>query len=75
MVFPTERIIRIPDRGQVCDHAQVVDVPMRPRRMLTVVRHAGPHPAWTAVCVEAILVDGALTEADFVAYAPQRKSR
>ena len=34
-----------------------------------------PHPAWTAVGVEAILVDGALTEADFVAYAPQRKSR
>lgn len=34
-----------------------------------------PYPAWTAVGVEAILVDGALTEADFVAYAPQRKSR
>jgi enamine deaminase RidA (YjgF/YER057c/UK114 family) len=34
-----------------------------------------PHPAWTAVGVEAILVDGYLTEADFVAYAPQRHKR
>jgi len=32
-----------------------------------------PYPAWTAVGVDAILVDGALTEADFVAYAPQRQ--
>jgi len=34
-----------------------------------------PYPAWTAVGVEAILLDGALTEAEFIAYAPQRRSR
>jgi enamine deaminase RidA (YjgF/YER057c/UK114 family) len=34
-----------------------------------------PYPAWTAVGVDAILVDGALTEADFVAYAPQEHSK
>lgn len=33
----------------------------------------GPHPAWTAVGVEALLADGGLTEAEFVAYAPLKK--
>ena len=47
LVFPTERIIGIPDFGQVCDHAQVVDMPMRLRRALAVVRHTCQHPAWT----------------------------
>ena len=34
-----------------------------------------PYPAWTAVGVDAILIDGALTETEFIAYAPQRRSR
>lgn len=34
-----------------------------------------PYPAWTAVGVDTILVDAALTEADFVAYAPQKRAR
>lgn len=32
-----------------------------------------PHPSWTAVGVVALIPDSALTEADFVAYAPQRR--
>ena len=47
LVFPTERIIGIPDLSQGCDHAQVVDMPMRLCRTLTVVRHTCQHPAWT----------------------------
>ena len=47
MVFSTERVIGIPDCGQGCDHAQVVDMPMRLRCTLAVVRHTCPHPTWT----------------------------
>ena len=46
-VFPPERIIGIPDLSQVCDHAQVVDMPMRLCRTLAVVRDACQHSAWT----------------------------
>ena len=46
LVFPPERIIGIPDLSQGGDHAQVVDMPMRLRRTLAVVRDACQHPTW-----------------------------
>ena len=44
-MFPTPRIIRVPDRCKRRDQAQVIDVPMRSGRAPLVVRDARAHAA------------------------------
>lgn len=46
-MFPTQRIIRVPDRGKLCGRSQVIDVPMRPGCTPTVVCEARTHATGT----------------------------
>ena len=47
LVFPAPRIVRVPDASQSGMQAQVIDVPVRPRRQLPVMRQARTDTAGT----------------------------